>query len=538
MSEPVQGGTLVADGELSPLFRAWLGGSLDREGAGEAWRRFLLAPPAAAGPAPAWAAAAWRDRWLPELLADQPDDESRRRCAAHVASLAAGLAEVVVTGQQPGFLGGPLYTLYKAAAAVAAAAARTAAGRPTVPLFWYGDDDDDRVEAFAPWLWDPARRALLRATPPDGPADHMVGASTAPDWSRAEAAWLATREAEGGLAAELAAIWRRGREERLGWGRLQRRALLRLFAGSGLLAVSGDDEGLHAAAAPWYAELWPRRDSLARIARSAGEALVAAGFHAQLGEGSLARPLHLAEAGRRLTLSPALAAAPSPPAAGLLRPGVLLRSPVQDWLFRPAGVVVGPGELAYLVQMQEVYAELGMARAPLLPRLFARAVPAGAAPEGNAGPAPIDWPARADALVAGAAAALAAALEGGRQPPGPGGRAGGQGERALAGRGGPPARAGGDGGARDDDRPAPLGASPRATPGADAGHARGDRALGRAVRGAGARGGAAAFRGGGPGPVERIHAAGSRVDRTVPEPWRGGHEQRRHRSPLPGATHG
>ncbi len=415
MNLPVCGGPLVNDGELSPLFRAWLGGRAGRPAARDEWLRFLHAPPPAAAPAPAWGAAAWRERWLRELLADQPDDPSRRMCAAHVARLAAGEADVVITGQQPGFLGGPLYTLYKAAAAVAAAAARSAAGCPTVPLFWFGDDDDDRLEAFAPWLWDPARGVLLRATPPDGPADQMVGASSASAWSGAEAAWLVSREAGGGLAAELAAIWSRGRQEGLGWGRLQRRALLRLFAGTGLLAVSGDDAQLHAVAAPFHAALWPRREALAGIARTAGELLVADGFHAQLGEGSLVRPLHLAREGRRLTLSAEMAGAAAPPAAAMLRPGVLLRSLVQDWLFRPSGVVVGPGELAYLVQMQGVYDEVGLARAPLLPRLFAGAVPAGSSGEPGPGGATrqetTDWPALATSLVAEAAVALAAALQ-------------------------------------------------------------------------------------------------------------------------------
>jgi hypothetical protein len=412
---PVRGGSLVTDGELSPLFHAWLDGRAGRTAARDDWRRFLQWPSPPAGPAPAWAAAAWRERWLAELLADQPDDASRRLCAAHVARLAAGEADVVITGQQPGFLGGPLYTLYKAAAAVAAAAARTAAGHPTVPLFWFGDDDDDRVEAFAPWLWDPARGALLRATPPDGGADEMVGAASGPAWSLAEASWLASRAPRGGLARELATIWSRGRDDGLAWGRLQRRALLRLFAGTGLLAVSGEDARLHAVAAPFYAALWPRRDALARTAREAGEALVAGGFHAQLGEGSLARPLHLADGGRRLTLSAEMAAAPDPPPAGQLRPGVLLRSPVQDWLFRPSGVVVGPGELAYLIQMQGVYDELELPRAPLLARLFARAAPAesagASASDGTSAARATDWQALAGSLVEGAGARLATALQ-------------------------------------------------------------------------------------------------------------------------------
>ena len=43
------------------------------------------------------------------------------------------------------------------------------------------------------------------------------------------------------------------------------------------------------------------------------------------------------------------------PEASELRPGVVARSLVQDWLFRPAGVVAGPGEVAYLKQLRPVY---------------------------------------------------------------------------------------------------------------------------------------------------------------------------------------
>ena len=49
-----------------------------------------------------------------------------------------------VTGQQPGFLGGPLYTVFKALSAIASArayAART--GRPTLAVFWVASEDHD-----------------------------------------------------------------------------------------------------------------------------------------------------------------------------------------------------------------------------------------------------------------------------------------------------------------------------------------------------------------------------------------------------------
>lgn len=54
---------------------------------------------------------------------------------------------VVVTGQQPGFLGGPLLVLFKALTAVAAARRYEATtGRPCVPVFWVAGDDHDLDE--------------------------------------------------------------------------------------------------------------------------------------------------------------------------------------------------------------------------------------------------------------------------------------------------------------------------------------------------------------------------------------------------------
>ncbi len=376
------GRLLVGHPDLPATLQAWLEG---RPPLGEAGRELasFLDGAEPVGPAPLWAARQWRQGWLDALLPDLPDEAARERARDGLARLAAGRAEVVVTGQQPGFLGGPLYTLYKAATAVAAAAARTRRGRPTVPLFWSGDADDDRLEAFRPWLHDPERDALLRAPVPPGPNGLMLGSAPAAAWSTGEAAWLARVAGRGGdggpapaagrLAADLAAAWREAVDGGWSWSRLHRRFLLRLFGGAGLLVVSGSDPGLHEAAAPLYDRLRPRLAELARLVAERGRALAAAGYPAQLGEASLERILNRAEGGRRLAL-PAEAAAGVP--ARELRPGVAARSLVQDWLLRPAGVVVGPAELAYLKQLESAYEAFGVARAPLLPRLFGVCVPA------------------------------------------------------------------------------------------------------------------------------------------------------------------
>ena len=60
---------------------------------------------------------------------------------------------LVVTGQQPGFLASPLYSLYKALHAIRLARSLAQAWeRPVVPLFWNHADDHDVAEVHHAWL--------------------------------------------------------------------------------------------------------------------------------------------------------------------------------------------------------------------------------------------------------------------------------------------------------------------------------------------------------------------------------------------------
>ncbi len=98
---------------------------------------------AAAGPAPG-PGGAGRSRALAGALAElnrkwgNPVDDELARWI--------GGADAVVTGQQPGLLGGPLLTLVKAAAVAAEVSRRRAAGRDAVGFLWLATADDDLPE--------------------------------------------------------------------------------------------------------------------------------------------------------------------------------------------------------------------------------------------------------------------------------------------------------------------------------------------------------------------------------------------------------
>ena len=69
-------------------------------------------------------------------------------------------AGTVVTGQQVGLFGGPLFTPFKAATAVARARQATAAGEPHAAIFWLASEDHDFAEINHVIF--PARRELRR----------------------------------------------------------------------------------------------------------------------------------------------------------------------------------------------------------------------------------------------------------------------------------------------------------------------------------------------------------------------------------------
>jgi len=246
------------------LVRDWLHAEGTDSAATASWRS-ALATEKVGDPANAWLDPTWRSAWWADFAADLPDDPSRETARANVDRLVAGEADVIVTGQQPGFLGGPLYTLFKIATCVAAAAARTSAGQPTIPMFWMGDDDDDLREAFAPTLYDPSRDTMLSARLPDVDASTAVGCLPVATVGAAEEAWLAERSEVEPLAGVLTDLWRVARAEGLGWGRLQRRVICTLFGAKGLLVVSCSDPALHAAAAPLYERLRRDQGRLCRI---------------------------------------------------------------------------------------------------------------------------------------------------------------------------------------------------------------------------------------------------------------------------------
>ena len=164
--------------------------------------------------------------------------EPGRRAKENLELLEAGAARRVITGQQPGFLGGPLYTAYKAATAAGAAShLESVTGIRHVPVFWVASEDHDLDEARTAALPGPGGSTAEFRFP--GPSDRRPLSAIPVEGDGLEVLDAAIGGLEGHLSSDAAralADLYRGRTFAGGFTAL----IARLFEGSGLLPIEPD----------------------------------------------------------------------------------------------------------------------------------------------------------------------------------------------------------------------------------------------------------------------------------------------------------
>lgn len=321
-----------------------------------------------------------RDRRAVGALVE--DQLARRAAPAEARAAAAQLSDpsavAVLTGQQAGLFGGPLYTLLKAITTIQLARrVATEHGRTVVAIFWVASEDHDWNEVRSTAIVD--RNGDLRTMAvPDiaGAGDQPVGAltfderiaSTVADLFEALPQTVWTEELRRSLSRHYVPGSNLG-SAMAGW-------LDQLLGRYGLVVFDGADP----AAKPFVRDLFvgeleaPERT--AGSVRARGEALRARGYPPQVMPAEHATALfYLNAAGRhpiryvdaqfrigretRRTEDLVSEAAAHPER---FSPNVMLRPIVQDKLFPTICYVAGPGELAYQAQFGDVYASFGVER--------------------------------------------------------------------------------------------------------------------------------------------------------------------------------
>jgi len=277
---------------------------------------------------------------------------------ANLERLARGEVVAAVAGQQPAVLGGPLFTLHKIAATVGLAAEVTRrTGVPCVPLFWMHGEDSDFAEIRHVTVSD-AELQLHDFTLPDGcHAEGGLIGGIARDAARATgeqalAAWAGLAGAEAARGLWTGALAHGG-----DLGEANAALWLALFAEQGLVVVDPRLPEFRAAARPVIDRYLANADALHEAARRAGERLAQLDRPRALTDAALESFVFAIEDGRRHKQSAAEARM-----AGdrlTLSPSVALRPAVQDAVFPTVAMACGPGEIAYLFQLREVFEGVG-----------------------------------------------------------------------------------------------------------------------------------------------------------------------------------
>lgn len=360
---------LVEAGLLPPLAKALLEGSAAE----------LLSPVRfqAPGGAPPTAPAPADDRReLGTALAAANDAYGHPEAEALAGKLADPATLVVITGQQPGLFGGPLYSLSKAVAAVRWAERLEKAGQPAVALFWVATEDHDFRESSRATFFTQSGPETFDLGEDRSPLRPMGLRELGPEVDRvlAELREAIPGDRFGSWVDQLGQWYR----PENGFGDAFSGLMVYLLGRRAPLMVDSLLPALKQAQAPWMRRLVVQRHEVAAATAERDAAIEAAGFSLQVRPQPGASPLFLLHEGERRRIEwqgedrlrlrgvPKverdvewlLAVIDREPEK--VSAGVLARSAIQDAVFGAGLQVLGPGELAYLPQVAPLYTLLGI----------------------------------------------------------------------------------------------------------------------------------------------------------------------------------
>jgi bacillithiol biosynthesis cysteine-adding enzyme BshC len=328
----------------------------------------------------AWVTAIARTQAHPrrssDLAAVIRNQQQRRGATGATIAAGAKLADAetvaIVTGQQAGLFGGPLYTILKAVTAIKLAEQVTREhGVTAVPVFWIESEDHDWDEVRSCRVLDAEMALKAVGLPERASGDPVPVAAIAVDehihsvLAELEQI-LPPTEFRDALVADLRTAYAPGTGMADAFGRL----LERVLGDRGLVVYDASDP----AAKPLVGDLFARELSTpgetARLAAAAGADLTALGYHAQVQTSDVnGVSLFRLEGGRRPIQRPTSLVREAADKPAGFSPGVLLRPLVQDTVLPTVCYVAGPNELAYLGQLRGVYERFGVP----MPLMYARA---------------------------------------------------------------------------------------------------------------------------------------------------------------------
>jgi bacillithiol biosynthesis cysteine-adding enzyme BshC len=336
-----------------------------------------------------------RTQDIADVIAGQQAHRAAPAAAVEAAKRLANPATVaVVTGQQAGAFGGPMFTLLKAITALQLARRTTRDHQvDTVAIFWIDAEDHDWEEVASCTVLDAQfQPRTITLAAPAGAGETTVAALTLDERIEQSLEQLSSALQSTEFSEDV--LWSVKAAYRPGFGMVEAfaRWLESVLGPYGLVVFESSDPAVKPLVAPVFARELGRIGHTSSLAAAAGTELLARGHQPQVvPQPDSVSLFHLDGARRPIrrqgdrfvvgdktftaeALSQEAAASPDH-----FSPNVLLRPIVQDTLFPTICYVAGPSELAYLGQLRNVYDSFGVPMPLIYPRATATLVDSAAA---------------------------------------------------------------------------------------------------------------------------------------------------------------
>jgi bacillithiol synthase len=306
---------------------------------------------------------------------------------ANIELLRRANTAVVVTGQQAGLFGGPMYTLVKAAHTIRLAR-KLQKDYPDwniLPLFWIAADDHDfeEVRRFG-WVGLDNEEHACEFSPLNDYKNKPVGSVIVDESIVQPVECFFSTNPPTEFTAELRLIvesaYASGNTMADAFGIL----MTRLLGKQGLILVNPFDSRLKRLGAPIFAQAIEKRSEVFDGIYRQNDRLDKLNYHKQIGLPADGTNLFIIDKGRRDALrmngslfsTEAGLSLPLPELAKVIAeeperisPNVVLRPVYQDVLFPVVASIVGPSELAYYAQISGVFGNFNLEPPVYVPRL-------------------------------------------------------------------------------------------------------------------------------------------------------------------------
>jgi bacillithiol synthase len=311
-----------------------------------------------------------------------------RTTLSQIAELEENDSVAILTGQQVGLFGGPLYTIYKAITAINLAGRLKGKGIRAVPIFWMDTEDHDLAEVSHCTVFAGVnaqaidfRKILFgELIQPAVPVGSIVFSESIQMAVGDFLSYLPDADWSSEIRSQLESTYKPGDTFANSFASL----LSRIFSGAGLIFFDPQDLEAKRLSSFLFQKALQEADAIYSALVQRKHELEAAGFHAQVNilENSTVlfsssdgqrRALERRNSGFGLKGSDQVFSTEELLESAVLRPeefspNVLLRPVIQDFLFPTVAYVGGSSELAYFAQIETLYNLFGRPMPIIWPR--------------------------------------------------------------------------------------------------------------------------------------------------------------------------